>query len=93
MAWKVEQQANGKFAIFSTRLNDYIVIDAGEEEIVRVYSEKGIKVYAASAKAQMAKRVRVPAEGEAKIEESRKRGMPKEPPEPIGATGFVRDSD
>lgn len=92
MAWKIEKQSNGKYAIFSTRLGDYIVIDATAEEIERVYADKGVKVYLASARAQMAKDVRVSEEGEALIEASRKRGAaPKEPPEPIGATGFVRE--
>ena len=90
MAWRIEKQSNGKFAIFSTRLKDYIVIDAGEETIERVYAEKGVKVYLASARAQMAKEHLVPAEGEALIAESRRRGAtPEEPPEPIGATGFL----
>ena len=92
MAWHIQKQANGKFAIFSTRLKDYIVIDAGADEIERIYADKGVKVYLASARAQMAKDARVPDEGEALIEESRKRGStPKEPPEKIGATGFVLD--
>lgn len=92
MAWKIEKQANGKFAIWSTRLEDYIVIDADAGEIERVYADKGVKVYLASARAQMAKDVRVTESGEALIEASRKRGAPpKEPPDPIGATGFVRD--
>ena len=92
MAWRIERQANGKFAIFSTRLNDYIVIDAGAEEIERVYADKGVKVYLASARAQMRKDVRVPEDGEALIEASRNRGGPPgEPPEPIGATGFTTD--
>jgi hypothetical protein len=92
MAWKIETQSNGKYAIFSTRLQDYIVIDADAEEIERIYADKGVKVYLASARAQMAKDVRTSPEGEALIEASRKRGAtPKEPPEPIGATGFVRE--
>jgi hypothetical protein len=46
-------------------------------------------VYLASARAQMAKEIAVSAEGEALIDASRKRGeTPKEPPEPIGATGY-----
>ena len=88
MAWRIEKQSNGRFAIFSTRLKDYIVIDADAEEIERVYAEKGVKVYLASARAQLAKEISVPADGEALIEESRKRGVPKEPPEKIGATGY-----
>jgi hypothetical protein len=89
MAWRIEKQSDGRFAIFSTRLKDYIVIDAGAAEIERIYAEKGVKVYLASARAQMAKEIAVPAEGEALIDASRKRGgTPKEPPEPIGATGY-----
>lgn len=92
MAWRIERQSNGKYAIFSTRLKDYVVIDAGAEEIERIYAEKGVKVYLASARAQMAKEIRVPADGEALIEESRRRGAtPKEPPAPIGATGILDD--
>lgn len=83
-------QANGRFAIFSTRLDDYVLIDAEPQEIERLYAEKGAKVYVASARAQIAKQREVPPNGEALIEASRKRGStPKEPPEPIGATGFV----
>lgn len=90
MAWRIEKQSNGKYAIWSTRLKDYVVIDADVEEIERVYADKGVKVYLASARAQIAKDVRVSEEGEALIEASRKRGQtPKEPPEPIGATGFT----
>lgn len=91
MAWRIERQANGRFAVFSTRLKDYIVIDADAAAIEKIYADKGVKVYLASARAQMAKDVPVPAEGEALIEASRKRGVPHEPPEKIGATGF--DSD
>jgi hypothetical protein len=92
MAWKIQKQANGQYAIFSTRLEDYVVIDASAEEIERIYAEKGRKVYLASARAQMAKDVAVPAGGESLIEASRKRGeTPKEPPLPIGATGFLLD--
>ena len=92
MAWHIQRQANGKFAIYSTRLKDYIVIDADEAEIERIYADKGVKVYLASARAQMAKDARVSEEGEAQIEASRKRGAtPKEPPEKIGATGFMLD--
>jgi len=89
MAWRIEKQSNGKLAIFSTRLKDYVVIDATAEEIEKLYEEKGRKVYAASAKAQIAKDYRVPAEGELLIAASRETGeTPKEPPEAIGATGF-----
>jgi hypothetical protein len=50
-------------------------------------------VYVASAKAQIARETAVPAEGERLIEESRRRGgPPEEPPEPIGATGFMLGS-
>ena len=90
MAWKIEKQSNGLFAIFSTRARDYIVIDATPEEIERVYAEKGVQVYVASARAQIAKQIAVPAEREAQIAVSRERGVPKEPPDPVGATGFVR---
>lgn len=90
MAWRIEQQSNGKYAVYSTRLKDYVVIDADAETIERIYAEKGAKVYIASARAQIAKDVRVPEEGEALIEASRRRGAtPKEPPEPIGATGYM----
>jgi hypothetical protein len=92
MAWRIEKQSNGRFAIFSTRLDDYIVIDADAAEVERVYAEKGVQVYLASARAQMAKEIAVPDENEARIAESRRRGAtPKEPPEPIGATGFTRN--
>lgn len=92
MAWRIERQANGKFAIYSTRLRDYVVIDAEAGEIERVYADKGVKVYLASARAQMARDAAVPAEGEVLIEASRQRGgPPQEPPEPIGATGFTRE--
>jgi hypothetical protein len=50
-------------------------------------------VYVASAKAQLEKRAPVSADGEAKIEASRKRGTPKEPAEPIGATGYTLNDD
>jgi hypothetical protein len=87
MAWRIEKQSDGKFAIYSTRIQDYIVIDAGAEEIERIYADKGVKVYLASARAQMAKET--PVANEALIEASRVRGeTPKEPPGKIGATGF-----
>jgi hypothetical protein len=90
MGWKIEKQANGKFAVYSTRLDDYITIDATELEIAQLYAEKGVKVYLASARAQIAKQTPVPAEGEAKIDASRRRGAtPKEGEVPIGVTGFV----
>ncbi len=91
MAWHVEKQANGRYAVYSTRMQDYIVIDADALQIVQLYAEKGVKVYVASARAQLAKEAPVSADGEAKIEASRRRGAtPKEPPDmPIGATGIT----
>jgi len=91
MGWKIEKQANGKFAIYSTRIDDYIVIDAEPLHIAQIYAEKGVKVYLASARAQIAREQQVPAAGEAKIEASRRRGgTPKEGPDvPIGVTGFT----
>ncbi len=90
MGWKIEKQSNGKFAVYSTRIDDYVVIDADELEIAQLYAEKGVKVYLASARAQIAKQTPVPAEGEAKIEASRRRGAtPKEGEVPIGVTGFT----
>ena len=92
MAWRIEKQSDGRYAIFSTRLKDYVVIDADAAEVERIYADKGVKVYLASARAQMAKDVAVSAEGEALIEASRRRGAtPKEPPAAIGATGFLLD--
>ena len=93
MSWRIEKQANGKFAIYSTRIDDYIVIDADELEIAQIYAEKGVKVYLASARAQMTTRaVDVDAAGEQKIEASRKRGStPREGRVPIGVTGFETD--
>lgn len=95
MAWRIDKQANGKFAIYSSRIDDYIVIDADELEIERIYAEKGVKVYLASARAQMTTRVTpVGAGGEAKIEDSRRRGAtPKEGKVPIGVTGFTMGDD
>ncbi|HEV7485031.1 MAG TPA: hypothetical protein VGQ65_05075 [Thermoanaerobaculia bacterium] len=94
MAWRIEKQASGKFAIWSTRINDYIVIDADEAEIERIYKEKGIKVYLASARAQMTTRVHtVPTEGEARIAASRVRGTPSEGSVPIGVTGFTLNDE
>ena len=95
MAWRIERQSNGLFAIFSTRIDDYIVIDADELQIAQIYAEKGVKVYLASARAQMTTRVtHVPADGEAKIEASRQRGAtPKEGSVPIGVTGFAIDDE
>ena len=89
MAWRIEKQSDGRFAIYSTRLDDYIVIDADPLQIAQIYAEKGVKVYVASARAQLAKEMAVSAEGEAKIAASRTRGTtPKEPDAPIGATGI-----
>jgi hypothetical protein len=95
VAWRIERQANGRFAIFSTRIGDYIVIDADELEIAQIYAEKGVKVYLASARAQMTTRVTpVSADGEAKIEASRRRGStPKEGAVPIGVTGFSTNDE
>lgn len=91
MGWKIEKQANGKFAIYSTRIDDYIVIDADELQIAQLYAEKGVKVYLASARMQLARETPVTTEGEAKIAVSRARGsLPKEGPDvPIGVTGFT----
>ena len=91
MAWRIEKQQNGRYAIFSTRIDDYIVIDAEPLQIAQIYAEKGVKVYLASARAQITKEVPVPAAGEEKIEASRKRGSaPKEGRDvPIGVTGFT----
>ena len=91
MGWKIEKQANGKFAIYSTRLDDYIVIDAEPLHIAQIYAEKGVKVYLASARMQLERQTPVPDAGEAKIEVSRRRGStPKEGPDvPIGVTGFT----
>ena len=93
MAWRIERQANGKFAIYSTRIDDYVVIDADELEIAQIYAEKGVKVYLSSARAQMTTRMTpVSAEGETKIEASRRQGStPKEGSVPIGVTGFNLD--
>src|SRR5437016_13779718 len=90
MSWRSERQSKGKFGIYSTRIDDYIVIGADELEIAQIYAEKGVKVYLASARAQMTTRATaVTAEGEAKIEASRQRGAtPKEGVVPIGVTGF-----
>jgi hypothetical protein len=95
MSWRIDKQANGRFAIYSSRIDDYIVIDADEAEIERIYAEKGVKVYLASARAQMTTRVTpVLSAGEAKIEASRQRGSaPKEGKVPIGVTGFTMGND
>ena len=95
MSWRIDRQANGKFAIYSSRVDDYIVIDADPLHIAQLYAEKGVKVYLASARMQLARETPVSAEGEAKIEESRKRGAtPKEGVVPVGVTGFsIRDDE
>ena len=90
MAWRIEKQSNGRYAIFSTRIHDYVVIDADAAEIEALYAEKGAKVYLASARAQLAKDTPVPEEGEALIDASRRRGKtPEEPVEKIGRTGYT----
>jgi hypothetical protein len=92
MAWRIDKQSNGKFAVYSSRLGDYIVIDADALQIAQLYAEKGVKVYLASARMQLARETPVAPEGEAKIEASRRRGScPKEGEVPIGVTGFVVD--
>lgn len=89
MAWRIDKQANGRFAIFSTRIGDYIVIDADALQIAQIYAGKGVKVYLASARMQLARETPVDPEGEAMIEASRRRGAtPKEGDVPIGVTGF-----
>ena len=95
MAWRIERQSNGLFAIYSTRIDDYIVIDADELQIAQIYAEKGVKVYLASARAQMTTRAtNVPPDGEAKIAASRTRGeTPKEGKVPIGVTGFTLEDE
>ena len=91
MAWRIDKQHNGKFAIYSTRIEDYIVIDADEIEIARIYAEKGVRVYLASARMQIGRGIPVSVEGEAKIEASRARGStPSEGADvPIGVTGVT----
>lgn len=95
MAWRIDRQSNGKFAIYSTRIDDYIVIDADELQIAQIYAEKGVKVYLASARAMMTTRVTpVAPDGEKKIEASRARGStPKEGEVPIGVTGFTLNDE
>jgi hypothetical protein len=95
MAWRIDRQSNGKFAIYSTRIDDYIVIDADELQIAQIYAEKGVKVYLASARAMMTTRMTpVPPDGEKKIEASRARGStPKEGEVPIGVTGFTLNDE
>lgn len=92
MAWRIEKQSNGKFAIYSTRVDDYIVIDAEPEEIERIYREKGIKVYLASAHMQLSRGTPVSDSGEEKIAASRRRGStPAEGEVPIGVTGETHE--
>ena len=95
MAWRIEQQSDGRFAIYSTRIHDYITIDADAAEIERIYAGKGVTVYLASARAQMTSRVvSVSSDGERKIAATRARGAaPKEGEVPIGVTGFVLDDE
>ena len=94
MAWRIDKQANGKFAIYSTRIDDYIVIDADAQQIEQIYADKGVKVYLASARAQIAKEISVSTAGEQKIAASRQRGAtPKEGEVPIGVTGFAIDDE
>ena len=90
MAWRIEKQANGKFAIYSTRLDDYVLIDADPLDVAQIYAEKGVRVYLASARMQLARETPVSTSGEAKIAASRERGsVPREDPStPIGVTGF-----
>ncbi|MCU1231848.1 MAG: hypothetical protein JWO97_4732 [Acidobacteria bacterium] len=91
MAWRIDKQANGKFAIHSSRIDDYIVIDADPLQIAQIYAEKGVRVYLASARMQLARETAVSAAGEEQIEASRHRGAPpKEGADvPIGVTGFT----
>jgi len=94
MAWKIEKQANGRFAIYSTRIHDYIVIDADALRIEEIYADKGVKVYLASARSQIAKEMPVSSSGEQKIAASRARGStPKEGEVAIGVTGFTIDDE
>ena len=89
MAWRIEVQSNGKYAIYSTRIDDYVVIDADALQIAQLYAEKGVKVYLASARMQLARGIAVSAAGEEKIARSRKRGAPPSEGEvPIGVTGY-----
>jgi len=91
MSWRIDKQSDGRFAIYSSRVDDYIVIDADDAEIERIYAAKGVKVYVASARAQMTTKMRpVSVDGERKIDASRRRGStPKEGEVPIGTTGFT----
>jgi len=89
MSWRIEKQANGKWAVWSSRIEDYIVIDADDLEIAQLYAEKGVKVYLASARMQFGRAIQVSEDGETKIAASRERGStPKEGKVPIGVTGF-----
>jgi len=94
MSWRIEKQVNEKWAIWSSRIEDYIVIDADELEIAQLYAEKGVKVYVASARMQLDRAVPVPEGNEAKIDASRQSGVtPKEGKVPIGVTGFSTSDD
>jgi hypothetical protein len=94
MSWRIEKQANGKWAIWSSRIEDYVVIDADEMDIARRYAEKGVRVYLASAAMQFGRAIPVSDDGESKIEASRRRGStPKEGPVPIGVTGVDLNDD
>lgn len=94
MSWRIDKQSNGKFAVYSSRVDDYIIIDADPLQIAQLYAEKGVKVYLASARMQLARETPVSAEGEAKIEASRRRGAtPKEGEVPIGVTGFSTNDE
>jgi len=89
MAWRIERQSDGRYAIYSTRIDDYVVIDADPLQIAGLYAEKGVKVYLASARMQLARGIAVSGPGEEKIEASRKRGAPPTEGEvPIGVTGY-----
>ena len=91
MSWRIDKQANGLFAIYSSRVDDYIVIDADPIRIAQIYAEKGVRVYLASARMQIGRETAVSAEGEEKIEASRRNGKPPSegPDVPIGVTGFT----
>lgn len=89
MAWRIELQSNGRYAIFSTRIDDYVVIDAEAMQIAQLYAEKGVRVYLASARMQLSRGIAVSEAGEAKIAASRHRGSPPAEGEvPIGVTGY-----
>jgi hypothetical protein len=90
MSWRIEKQANGRFAVYSSRIDDYVVIDADDLEIAQIYAERGVKVYLASARMQIGRAIPVSEEGETKIAASRASGStPSEGEVPIGSTGFT----